>query len=104
MKLKFRADPKDWLIFGIFAFIWFIVVALAVVNVYAFINNEKFTINFFLTFTSSTKFLLTLLLFFVGIAVAFAGVKSYFFEREEGIGFSASPKSSNGYSRWCRSW
>lgn len=102
MKLKFRADPKDWMIFGIFSFFWLIVVSLAVANVYAFMNEENFTINFFLAFTTKTKFLITLLLFFAGIAVAFAGVKSYFFDREEGIGISAAPKKTNGYSRWCK--
>ena len=102
MKLKFRADPKDWLVFGIFAFVWLVVVSLAVANVYAFINDENFTINFFLAFTSVNKFLITLLLFGVGIGVAFASVKSYFFERESGIGISAAPKKENGYSRWCR--
>ena len=102
MKLKFRADPKDWMIFGIFAFIWLIVVSLAVVNVYAFMNNENFTINFFLAYTSANKFGVTLLFFFIGLAVAFTSVKSFFFEREKGIGISASPKKENGYSRWCK--
>ena len=102
MKLKFRADPRDWLIFGLFAFFWFIVVGLLVVNIYQFLNDEAFTFNFFLIFTSSVKFLVTLLFFFVGIAVAFASVKSYFFERESGIGITAAPKKENGYSRWCK--
>ncbi len=102
MKLKFRADPKDWLIFGIFALIWFIVVSLAVANVYTFMNNQGFTFNIFLIFVSFTNFMVTLLLFFVGIGVAFASVKSYFFERESGIGITAAPKKENGYSRWCK--
>ena len=102
MKLKFRADLKDWLIFGAFAFVWLIVVSLAVVNVDAFISGESFTFNFFLIFSSVTNLLLTLLLFFVGIAVAFTSVKSYFFEREKGIGISVAPKKENGYSRWCK--
>lgn len=102
MKLKLRADPKDWIIFGIFAFIWFLVVSLAVVNVYAFMNNQNFTVNIFLVFSSTTNFLVTLLLFFVGIFIAFSSVKSFFFERESGIGISASPKKENGYSRWCK--
>ena len=102
MKLKFRADPKDWITFGIFALIWLLVVSLAVVNVYAFMNNEEFTVNFFLAYTSLTKLGVTLLLFFVGIFIAFSGVKSFFFEREKGIGISATPKKENGYSRWLK--
>ena len=102
MKLKFQADPKDWMIFGIFSLVWFVVVSLVVVNVDAFMSNNNFTINVFLIFTSSTNFLVTLLLFFVGIGVAFTSVKSYFFEREKGIGITAAPKKENGYSRWCK--
>ena len=103
MKLKFRAEPKDWLIFGIFSLIWFIVVALVVVNVDAFMNEEDFTINFFLAFSSLTMFGVTILLFIGGLVVAFTSVKSFFFEREKGLGISTGPKKENGYSRWCKS-
>ena len=45
MKLKLREDSKDITIFGIFSFIWLILVAIVVVNVSAFINGESFTAN-----------------------------------------------------------
>ena len=92
MKLKFRADSKDWLIFGIFAFIWLLIVSLVVVNVDAFMNEENLSLNFFLAFTSFTKVGVTLLLFFAGLVVAFTSVKSFFFEREKGIGISTGPR------------
>ena len=50
MKMRFRADAKDVIIFGIFAFVWLLVVAFAVANVSQFINEEPFTINLFLGF------------------------------------------------------
>ena len=104
MKLKFRADAKDVVIFGIFSFAWLIVVALAVVNVSAFINDELFTLNFFLAFTPG-NIGVTLLCFVVGIIAAFAGVKSIFIERDEdskGIGLSLAEKKSKNYSRWAK--
>ena len=102
MKMKLRADPKDWLVFGLLSLLWLIVVSLAVVNVSSFMNEEPFTLNFFLAFTSLTKISITFLLFAVGLFIAFSSVKSYFFERESGIGISLSPKKENGYSRWCK--
>ena len=65
MKLKFRADAKDVIVFIMFAIAWLFVVALAVVNVSAFINDELFTFNVFLAFTSR-NIAATLLCFVVG--------------------------------------
>lgn len=102
MKLKFRADPKDWMIFIVFSFMWLIIVSLLVVNIYNFMNEEDFSVNFFLAFTSLTKLGVTLLIFIAGLVVAFTSVKSFFFERDKGIGISTGPKKENGYSRWCK--
>ena len=104
MKLKFRADAKDVMVFIIFSIVWLFVVALAVVNVSAFINDELFTLNFLLAFTSR-NIGATLLCFVVGIIAAFAGVKSVFIERDEdskGIGLSLSEKKVKNYSRWAK--
>lgn len=101
VKLKFRADAKDVVVFIIFSLVWLFVVALAVVNVSAFINDELFTLNFFLAFTSN-NIAATLLFFIVGIIAAFAGVKSVFFEREEGVGLSINEKKTKNYSRWAK--
>ncbi len=104
MKLRFRADAKDVVVFAIFSVVWLFVVALAVVNVSAFINDELFTLNVFLAFTSH-NIAATLLCFAVGIIAAFAGVKSVFIERDEdskGIGLSLSEKKVKNYSRWAK--
>lgn len=104
MKLKFRADAKDVMIFCIFAVVWLFVIAFAVANVSEFIKGETFTINFFLAFTPQ-NIAFTILLFLAGLIAAFAGVKSVIFEREEdekGIGLSLSEKKEKNYSRWAK--
>ncbi len=104
MKLKFRADSKDMAIFCGFAVIWLLIIALAVVNVAAFIRGESFTLNLFLAFMPQ-NIAATLIFFFAGIIAAFTGVKSVFFEREKdekGIGITLSQKKEKNYSRWAK--
>lgn len=103
MKLRFRADAKDVLIFVIFAVVWLFVVALSVANVSAFLNGDAFTINLFLGFVGG-NLAATLVFFFAGIIAAFAGVKSVFIEKEDssGIGFSVGQKREKNYSRWAK--
>ena len=100
MKLRFRADAKDVIIFLIFSFAWLLVVSLAVANVSAFLNGESFTLNLFLGFSAS-NIAATIIFFFAGIIAAFAGVKSVFFEKEDasGIGFSIGQKKEKNYAR-----
>ena len=102
MKLRFRAEGKDWAIFGIFCAAWFIVVSLAVVNIYAFLNEESFTLNIFRIFLSFNMLGVTILFFFAGIIFGLVSVKSYFFEREKGVGAVAAAKKEKNYSRWCK--
>ena len=104
MKMRFRADAKDVIIFVIFAVVWLLVVSLAVANVSAFLNGESFTINIFLGFTSG-NIAATIVFFLAGIIAAFAGVKSVFLEKEEdvtGIGFSIGQKREKNYARWAK--
>ena len=104
MKLKFRADSKDMLIFIMFSFAWLFVVSLAIVNVLAFMNKEDFTLNPLPAFYPK-NIGVTLLLFFAGIIAAFAGVKSVFIEKDEdakGIGLTFNEKKTKNYSRWAK--
>ena len=104
MKMRFRADAKDVIIFGIFAFVWLLVVAFAVANVSQFINEEPFTINLFLGFLPK-NIAATLIFFLIGIIAAFAGVKSIFLEKEDdqtGIGISIGQKKEKNYARWSK--
>ncbi len=104
MKLRFRANARDMSVFCAFSVAWLIIIALAVVNVSAFINNEPFTINFFLAFMPK-NLATTLVLFFAGLIAMFLGVKSKIFEREKdekGIGLIIGEKKENNYSRWAK--
>ena len=104
MKLRFRAETKDVIIFLIFAFVWLLVVAFSVANVSAFLNEESFTINLFLGFVGS-NLAATLVFFFAGIIAAFAGVKSVFLEKEDdqfGVGISIGQKREKNYARWSK--
>lgn len=104
MRMRFRAEVKDVVIFSIFAFVWLIVVALVVANVSAFLHEEPFTINLFLGFLPR-NLAATLVFFFIGIIAVFAGVKSFFLEKEDdqtGIGISIGQKKEKNYSRWSK--
>ena len=61
MKLRIKVEPKDMMLFCIFAFAWLIVVQLFVVNINAFVEAEPFTINIFAVFTDGVMFLMTLI-------------------------------------------
>ena len=100
MKLKFRADAQDILIFVIFAIFLLFVISLGVVNIARLSDGETLVINPFLGF-SSEYFATTIAFYIVALVGLFASVSSYFFDREEGFGFSAG-KKDKGYSRWAK--
>ena len=100
MKLRFRADPKDWFIFSIFLIVLFYLVSIAVLNAITFLQDGTLSgLNPFPVF--SDGLIAPVMVFYIIIViVVFTSLNSYFFEREKGIGFSASPKKEKGYSRW----
>ena len=100
MKLKFRAEPKDILIFVIFCVVLLYFVAIAVLNISSFANTGLlYGLNPFPAFES--EYIGATLLFFVGaLAAIFTSVSSYFFDREKGLGIKAEAKKEKGYSRW----
>ena len=101
MKLKFRADPEDWMIFGVFAVALLYVIAIGVVNLSSFASDGTLSgLNPFPAF-STEHITTTLVLYFLTLGGLFISVSSYFFEREDGFGFSADRKSK-GYSRWAK--
>ena len=102
MKLRLKVEPKDLVIFCIFSFVWLIVVQLLVVNINAFVQEEPFTINIFLVFTNGIMFLMTIVLFLLGIIIGLVSVKSYIFDRGEGIGLEVGAKKEKNYSRWAK--
>ena len=101
MKFRFRADPDDLLIFGIFAGFLFFIVALIVSNLQMVSSEGHLAgLNPFPAFAPD-MILSTLALYFLVLLGLFASVSSMFFEREEGIGIRAD-KKDKGYSRWAK--
>ena len=101
MKLKFRADPEDWMIFGIFAVALLYVIAIGVVNLASFASDGTLSgLNPFPAF-STEHITTTLVLYFLTLGGLFVSVSSYFFEREKGFGLTAD-KKDKGYSRWAK--
>ena len=101
MKLKFRADKDDVMIFVVFAIFLLYIVAIGIVNLHSFATEGYFSgLNPFPAFTP--RFLwMTLLIYFVTLVGMFVSVKSYFFEVEKGFGFTTE-KKDKGYSRWAK--
>lgn len=100
MKLKFRAEPRDWLIFIIFALFLLFFIAIAVSNVMALVGGTELTgINPLPAFEKNL-FPLTMIVYLAILILVFTSVSSYFFDREKGFGISTAPKKEKGYSRW----
>ena len=100
MKLKFRAEAKDIVIFVIFCIVLLYFVAIAVINLNSFAMEGVFRgLNPFPAFSS--EFILPTLVFYVVALLALMlACSSYFFEREEGFGITTEKKSKNdGYSK-----
>jgi len=101
MKLKFRAEPQDVLIFVLFAIFLLYVIALGVVNLPMLASEGRLAgLNPFPAFAPD-NIATTLIFYIVALGALFMSVSSYFFEREEGVGFSMN-KKDKGYSRWAK--
>ena len=101
MKLKFRAEKKDFIAFGVVALIVLLILGIAVSNVLSLVQTGVPTgLNIFSNMTGNT-IAITIFLWLAVIGVVFGSVSSYFFEREKGFGFTDTPKE-NGYSRWAK--
>ena len=101
MKLKFKADASDVLIFVLFAIFLFYIVCLGVLNFPELaINGRFYGLNPFPALAPN-RITATLVFFLIFLGAIFASVSSYFFEREKGFGFGTE-KSNKGYSRWAK--
>ena len=100
MKLKFKAEARDILIFVIYAIFLLYMVAIIVLNIASFASDATFSgLNPFPAFTRE-YFPPTMVFYIAGLIASFTGVSSYFFEREKGFGVKVGSKSEKGYSRW----
>ena len=101
MKLKFRADKDDLIIFGIFAIFLLYIIAIGIVNLHTLTTEGVFSgFNPFPAFTPQFLWM-TVLIYVVALIGMFASVKSYFFEMEKGFGITTE-KKDKGYSRWAK--
>ena len=101
MKLKFRADAEDLMMFVIFAIFLLYIVAIGVVNLSTLAAEGQLSgLNPFPAFTADFIFE-TLVIYFLSLAGLFVSVSSMFFEREKGFGLTTD-KKDKGYSRWAK--
>lgn len=102
MKLRMRADAKDWTIFGIFCVFLLYVVCIFVINFASLTSEGVFRgLNPLPAFTPEF-ILFTIGFYFLALLASFLSVSSYFFEMEKGIGITSSAKKEKGYSRWAK--
>ena len=100
MKLKFKAEGKDILIFALFCIGSLYLVAVGVGNIATFANTGKF-LGFSPMLGFSKNYWVTTLVFWIfAMAFIIVSVKSLFFEREKGVGFEVGAKNEKGYARW----
>lgn len=101
MKLKFRAEAKDWVIFGIFCVFLLYIVALAVLNLSSMASEGTLAGLNPLPAFSSDYIKSTIVFYLIALAGLFASCSSYFFEFDQGFGISTE-KKDKGYSRWAK--
>lgn len=104
MKLKFRADKKDWIMFGCYAVILLYFVAIALLNIIQFakgdLDHPFHGLNPFPAFAPG-MFGLTITCYIIALVASIFSVSDRFFDREKGFGISTeAKKASKGYSRW----
>ena len=104
MKLKLRAEAKDWALFGGYCVVLLYFVAIAVLNVIQFaqgdVDHPFAGLNPFPAFAPG-YFGLTIFSYIVAVIASIYSVKDRFFDLEEGFGLSLEgKKNSKGYSRW----
>ena len=103
MKLKFTADRKDWIMFGIYAVILLYFVAIAVLNIAQFaagdIDHPFHGFNPFPAFGRNFIFT-TIVLYIIALVASIMSVSDRFFDVEKGLGFSTTKKKEKGYSKW----
>ena len=101
--MKFKVEPKDFLLFCIYCILLLYLCAIAVLNVSSLAQEGRF--YGLLPFKAFTGvYLPVTLILFVGALVAiFSSVSTYIFKKDKGshgIGLIFKGKSSDGYSKW----
>src|SRR5574344_169318 len=100
MKLKFRADAKDIVIFVIFCVVLLYFVAIGILNLSSFSNTGKFHGFDPIPAFYKENLTATIVFFLFALVAIMLSVSSLFFDREKGIGISTNAKKESKYSRW----
>lgn len=103
--MKFKVEPKDFMLFVIYCVLLLYLCAIAVLNISSLTADGTF--YGLLPFKAFTPDYIgaTLILFIIAIVAIFSTVSSYIFKREKGevgIGITLKKKSSDGYSSWAK--
>lgn len=101
--MKFKVEPKDFLLFCIYCVLLLYLCAIAVLNVSSLAQEGTFHgLNPFKAFTGT--YLPITIILFVGVLVAiFSSVSTYIFKKDKGshgVGLIFKGKSNDGYSKW----
>lgn len=103
--MKFKVEPKDFMLFVIYCVLLLYLCAIAVLNISSLTADGTF--YGLLPFKAFTPDYIgaTLILFIIALVAIFSTVSSYIFKREKGevgIGITLKKKSSDGYSSWAK--
>lgn len=100
MKLKFKIESKDFVIFVVFCIVLFYLSCIAVLNITSFADEGTLAgLNPFPAF-SRDYFPLTMVVFIGALIAIITSVSSTIFNKEKGFGFEIGKKKEKGYSRW----
>ena len=100
--MKFKIEPRDLLIFGVFCIFLLYICCIGVLNISSVATDGRFYgLSPFKAL--SGEYIMTTLMFFIFALIGiFLAVNSYIFDRESGFGFGLGPKKNNGYARWAK--
>ena len=92
MKFKFRAEKKDFVMFGIAFVVVSYILAITVINIYGvFRPGFKFTLS---PIPKNLEILAYIIIAIIGFfSIVIASLSSLFFEREKGFGITTQQKS-----------
>jgi len=102
--MRFKVEPKDFILFVIYCLFLLYLCCIAVLNFSSLSNDGTFYgLSPFKAFTMP-YLPVTLGMFFVALIIIFTSVSSYIFKKEKGsgLGLSFGQKKVSGYSRWAK--
>ena len=102
--MKFKVEPKDFLLFCIYCGLLLYLCCIAVLNVHSLAQEGTFYGLMPFEAFKGAYFPVTMLLFLAALIIIFTSVSSYIFKKDKsgGIGLIFKEKSNDGYSTWAK--